>query len=142
MISFLFLAALLTAGSEALRSLEIDVLGIATAEGQIAWSLYDSAATYDGDGEPLHKGRSDIAKDLSSRIVIADLAPAEYGVRLYHDENGNGELDRGRMRRPKEPYGFSNNARGRFGPAAWEAVRFTIGGEDATEPLRIEIEVR
>lgn len=49
-----------------------------------------------------------------------------YAVRLYHDENDNGELDTNVFGVPREAYGFSNNARGRFGPPNFEEAAFTV----------------
>ena len=43
-----------------------------------------------------------------------NLEPGDYAVAIYHDENGNGQLDKRLFGIPKEPYGFSNNYRPRL----------------------------
>jgi uncharacterized protein (DUF2141 family) len=53
-------------------------------------------------------------------------AAATYAVIIYHDLNGNGEIDMRRFGRPREPYGFSTNARGRFGPPSFDEVSFVL----------------
>jgi len=52
--------------------------------------------------------------------------PGQYAVRLFHDVNGNGQFDTNPFGIPTEPFAFSNNARGRFGPATWEEAVFTV----------------
>ena len=62
---------------------------------------------------------------------IDDLPFGRYAISAYHDENGNGELDTGLFGIPSEDYGFSNNARGGFGPPdfADAAFDFTESGQ-------------
>jgi len=50
----------------------------------------------------------------------------EYAIKVYHDENGNDELDTRMFGIPKERYGFSNNARGTFGPPEYEDALFKL----------------
>jgi uncharacterized protein (DUF2141 family) len=57
-------------------------------------------------------------------------------VRLFHDSNGNGELDRNMLGIPREGYGFSNDA-GARGPASFEEAAVSIDGDARIEvPLR------
>ena len=69
--------------------------------------------------------------DGRAELVIPDLAAGDYAIKVFQDVNENRELDIGLLG-PKEPYGFSNDARGRFGPPSWEAVRFHFDGTDRT----------
>jgi uncharacterized protein (DUF2141 family) len=59
-----------------------------------------------------------------------------HAVKLYHDANGNGELDRNMLGLPSEGYGFSNNG-GRYGSPAFEEASFTIDGD-----TRISVRLR
>lgn len=58
------------------------------------------------------------------RIELKGVVYGRYALRVFQDLNGNGKLDTGWMGIPKEPYGFSNNAMGRFGPPAVEDLWF------------------
>jgi len=58
-------------------------------------------------------------------LVILDLPEGEYAISLYQDKNTNEDLDMG-MFGPKEPYGFSNNAKGNFGPAKFTDAKFEV----------------
>lgn len=44
-----------------------------------------------------------------------EVEKGKYGIIVYHDENGNGKLDKAFTGRPKEGYGFSKNVFGAFG---------------------------
>ena len=67
----------------------------------------------------------------------SDLKPGTYAVTMYHDSNSNGELDSNFLRIPKERYGFSNNARGTFGPPGYEECLFEVKG-DTTISVRLK----
>ena len=57
--------------------------------------------------------------------------PGKYAVVVFHDVNGSGDLDTGFMRRPKEPFGFSNGVVPRFGPPRFEDCAFLLGEQGA-----------
>lgn len=61
-------------------------------------------------------------------VVFDKLKPGEYAVSVIHDVNENQELDKGFMGIPKEPYGFSNDARGKFGPPSYGESKLTVSG--------------
>lgn len=61
-----------------------------------------------------------------NRIELNSVTPGTYALKVFQDLNGNGKLDTGWMGIPKEPYGFSNNAMGRFGPPALDDLWFDI----------------
>ncbi len=60
-----------------------------------------------------------------------DLAPGRYAVAVFHDVNGNGELDRIPPGVPTEPYGFSNGV-GRFAPPNFQRALVPVGGGETT----------
>jgi uncharacterized protein (DUF2141 family) len=62
-------------------------------------------------------------------IVIHDLHAGKYAIASYHDENGNGKLDTNALGIPEEGYGFSNDARGTFGPPKFSEAAFDFDGK-------------
>lgn len=70
-------------------------------------------------------------------FTLHNLPAGTYGVQVMHDENGNGELDANLIGIPKEPWGFSNNAKGKFGPPKWEDVQFTVGDEAVVQSISL-----
>lgn len=53
------------------------------------------------------------------------------------DENGNGELDTGIFRIPKEKIGYSNNAIGKLDPAKWNDARFVLTDSDVNIDIQL-----
>jgi uncharacterized protein (DUF2141 family) len=51
------------------------------------------------------------------------LPSGDYALSVFHDVNGNGELDTNQVGMPIEPYGFSNDAAGNYGPPSFEQSR-------------------
>ncbi|MES2861167.1 MAG: DUF2141 domain-containing protein [Pseudomonadota bacterium] len=94
-------------------------------EGAIMVALYDEA-TYAG-GQPIRAARIDVAGGEHS-VTFEGLPAGEYGVKAFHDVNGNGEMDTNPFGMPTEPFAFSNNAVGNMGPAGWDRAKFTVDG--------------
>lgn len=65
-------------------------------------------------------------KDKECIIVIENIQIGEYAFKYFHDENNNNKLDCNWMKIPKEGYGFSNNAIGKFGPPDFEDYLFKL----------------
>lgn len=53
------------------------------------------------------------------------VAYGEYAISVVHDENDNGQIDRGFLGIPKEGYGVSNNSTG-FGAFSYDAAKFKV----------------
>lgn len=123
-------AALLTAApafavEDASLSLTFDT-GAAT--GAVMVALYD-AATYSG-GQPIRVARIDVAAGERS-TTFDGLAPGDYGVKAFHDLNGDGTMNTNPFGMPVEPFAFSNNAVGNMGPASWDRAKFSVNGAAA-----------
>lgn len=93
--------------------------------GNLAIAIYDSA-------EALRQSRNPVATRVvpasggAVSVSMSGLAPGRYAVAVFHDADGNGELTLWPIGLPREAYGFSRNARGRFGPPPFEAAAFDL----------------
>ena len=116
--------------AEASAELEVRVGGIESDSGEVVFALFDSEDAFRARRGPVAKGRRPIA-DAECLWRVEGLAPGEYGLMLYHDLDGDGELDRGALGIPSEPYGFSNNARASFGPPPYERAKFMVSERGA-----------
>lgn len=116
-------------------TLDITVTSLESDEGVLVVALLDSAAQYDS-GDVFH--RSDDAVSIragQASVRFEDVPYGTYAVKIFHDENSNGELDTNFVGFPKEGFGFSNDAMGRFGPPSFEQAAFEVGASR----VRIEI---
>jgi uncharacterized protein (DUF2141 family) len=71
-------------------------------------------------------GKSSKINAKTAKVVFDNIPDGEYAVSVYHDENGNNELDTGMFGIPKERYGFSNDAKGIMGPPKYEDAKFQV----------------
>jgi len=112
-----------TAGAETCK-LELTVSGLDASGGDLRVGLFADKASYK-DNSPAYARK--IPVDAASETVHFDsLSPGLYAIKLHHDANSNGEMDRNGFGLPKEAFGFSNNAPVRFGPPGWKAARFEV----------------
>lgn len=59
-------------------------------------------------------------------FVVEGLQSGGYAVSIFHDKDDDGELNTNFIGIPTEPYAFSNNAKGRFGPPNFEDCLFEL----------------
>lgn len=115
----------------------VRVEGLTAGGGSVALALFASPEAFGDAGPAVATARlSGEAESVEWQIV--SLPFGEYAVKAYQDRNDNGALDRGPLGAPSELYGFSNDARGRFGPPSWSAARFV----HRDDPTRISVAVR
>ena len=77
------------------------------------------------------------ARDGETVVTIKNVPAGTWAVLAYQDENANGELDRNLIGIPSENYGFSRDARGRFGPPSFEDAAMPVRDEAATATVRL-----
>ena len=58
-------------------------------------------------------------------VTFPAIPAGEYAAQAFHDENGNGKMDRVMGMIPKEGFGFSRDAKVRFAPPKWDEAVFT-----------------
>lgn len=144
-VATLFLAAIISGTS--LNAQEISypekdvsefrlyIEGINELKGEIRIAMFDSKEKYTKD--PIHA----IVLPVDSTTIIwtQEMLPfGEYAIAVYHDKNENGKIDTNFLGIPKEDYGFSNNARGRFGPASWQDSKFIVEDNFYSTSIKIK----
>jgi uncharacterized protein (DUF2141 family) len=115
----------------------VTIVGFESDSGQVMVALWDDAERFP-TGENHIAALRAVIKDGSAQLEFADVAPGEYALSVFHDENDNGELDTGFMGIPKEPFGASNDARGRFGPPKFDDARFQV--DDGVVELTVNLQ--
>jgi uncharacterized protein (DUF2141 family) len=111
--------------------LTIEVSGVTPGHGQIYVAVYDRPETFPTAGQQ-RTGRILEASAQSLVVHFEDLPPGEYAAVAFQDVNGNGRLDKNFLGMPKEPYGFSNSARGSAGPPKFSAAAVTLHPDGTT----------
>ena len=117
----------LFAGAAPAATLDIEVSGTTPAEGRVMVAVYDHAERW--MKKTVRSAVATPGADGKTLLRIENLPDGDYALSLMHDRNGNGKLDANAFGMPIEPYGFSNNASGSFGPPKFEDARFTVKGD-------------
>ena len=119
-------------------TLTVDVNNIERG-GDMHLAIYDDADVFENDnGEKGGKAKGIIDGVIEevapgSATYIFDLPEGVYAIGIFVDVNRNNRMDRNFIGIPKEQYGFSNDARGRFGPPSFAEASFTVSGDMALE---------
>ena len=122
------------AGHAAAADLTVRIEGMEEATGTF------HVAVFDADGWAVNKA---VASALASaeegtEVTLTGLVPGAYGVKLYQDVDGNGELNLGLWRIPSEPYGFSNDAPANMGPPKFRQARFELTEDGAVQTITLQ----
>lgn len=122
---------LLMADAAAMGRLHVRVVGLRSDAGVVKIGMYASGEAYTRRQGSFRKARLPVVNG-ASEWRLDGVPPGEYAVMFYHDRNTNDRLDRNALGLPKEPFGFSNNARPRLGPPSYERVKFPVSGSTTT----------
>ena len=115
----------------------LSVVGLESDEGKAMIALFNSEEGYSETGKNFKSNAIEI-KDSKVVWTIEDLPFGEYAIKLYHDENGNGKMDKNMLGIPSEDYGFSNNASGSFGPADYEDAKFIFNTSGQQHEINLD----
>lgn len=118
-------AATAKPAAASLSTLTIRFAGIKTPTGAVMVAVFDSEAAHDTDGAPVRGGMAKVT-GTTAELVIPGLLPGRYAIKVYHDVNGNGQMDSNPFGMPLEPFAFSNDAVPQGGPARWAQAVFDV----------------
>jgi uncharacterized protein (DUF2141 family) len=110
--------------------IHVRVLDIRNSTGTVACALFESA-----EGFPVEFMRSATniivikVRHTQAHCDFEDIPLGTYALGVIHDENMNGKLDVNALGMPKEGYGFSNDAKARFGAPSFDAASFKYDGQ-------------
>jgi len=104
-------------------SITLDITFTKFNKGRILVALYNSEESY---MEENYKTGEVLVKDHKAKLIFNSLKKGKYAFSFFHDLNDNNKLDTNFLGIPKEPYGFSNNKKGRFGPPKFNEVALEI----------------
>ncbi len=110
-------------------SLVIEVQGFDDVRGRLMGAFYRTEEDF-LNGTNLIKPISIAVTESRMALEITGLPNEPLIFSVFPDVNDNGNMDRNLFGIPKEPYGFSNDARGRFGPPKFEDALFVPESTD------------
>ena len=101
--------------------LKVNITGVSDAKGQMVLAIFNNEEGFLKE-DIAHKYYS--LKSTKCIVEFRDLKDGKYALSVFQDLNMNGELDTNFFGIPTEPYGFSNNAMGTFGPPNFTKASF------------------
>ncbi|QTC90732.1 DUF2141 domain-containing protein [Brevundimonas goettingensis] len=91
--------------------------------GRIAVAIYRDADSFRRGENPVRTYMLQRTGTVT-QIYVQGLEPGRYAIAAFQDTDGDGKLSKNRLGIPREPFGFSNGARARFGLPAFDAASF------------------
>lgn len=85
----------------------------------------------------LEKAKIKTSAPMSQACFWLPSASDAYAVMVYHDVDGDGDLDRSPQGMPVEGYGFSNDAPTKFAFPSFDSVRFGVKPGETT--IRVKV---
>lgn len=125
------LASIFVTSSAMAGTLTVEVTNI-EKEGEIHLAIYDNADVFENDNGEKGGAANGIIEGVIEDVKTGKatyqftLPAGTYAIGIFVDANYNNEMDRNFFGVPKEQYGFSNNAKGSFGPPSFKDASFTI----------------
>lgn len=104
-------------------SLSVTVTGIASGKGTILGSVCDKT-TFLKQCSALSMAPAN--NNGVTQLQFEHIVPGQYAVMVFHDENDNRHFDTSTSGIPLEGYGFSRDAKGRYGPPTFDDAMIEI----------------
>ncbi|OKY27750.1 MULTISPECIES: DUF2141 domain-containing protein [Thalassotalea] len=110
------------------HSLQLEIREVKSNQGKILAQLFKGESNYQAN-KPMMAQQS-MAKEGTLILTFSNLENGEYAIRYFHDENSDNQLATNLIGIPTEGYGYSNNAKGNFGPAKYQDMKVSIVDSD------------
>ena len=114
--------------------LAISFIGVEEHKGAILVALYDQAGW--SGGRPVRVAMAD-ATAANPSATIGGLPAGRYGIKVFHDLDGDKRMGANPFGMPTEPFAFSNDAVGQRGVPGWEAASFEVAAGAASHSIKI-----
>ena len=105
-------------------TLVLTINNLEAVRGSIFVAVYDKEDNFRRKEDPVVGRIIPVEKTPAMQVVFEGLNYGRYAVAVFHDQNGNGELDTNALGIPKEPYAFSNNPVVKWSPPAFQEAIF------------------
>ena len=116
--------ALAASAARAETTIDLTVTGMAAPpKGNLMIALHDEKGW---SGAPLARLRVAVT-NATMTVALAAPAPGRYGIRLYHDVDGDGKMATNLVGFPSEPFGFSNDAPIVLASPGFSEAAFDVG---------------
>ena len=120
------------------NQLTVRVSGLRSSAGKVRVEVFNSSKGFPKDEASALKSVWIDASQAQQGVITTtfkDLPSGDYAVLSFHDENGNGVLDRNAFGKPKEGFAISNNPSGH--PPSFDASKFALTAPEQSVSLTL-----
>ena len=110
--------------------LTLSITALRSQQGVVCVALFSSAEGFPNDSTQAVKAEQFPIREIPLIIKFLDLPFGRYAVSVFHDENGDGELNQGLFGIPQEGLGFSKNPQLWKGPPEFQQADFEFTPEN------------
>ncbi|HDZ04649.1 hypothetical protein LCGC14_0354590 [marine sediment metagenome] len=121
----LLVLGLMSTGGFAQHNLSLNIEGVASEDGNICFAIYNDEGSF-LKFDKVYKSGSEKAVKGKTAVNITDLPDGDYAIAIFHDANGNKNLDTNMLGIPKEQIAFSKGKMKMFGPPKFDECVFTF----------------
>ncbi|TLP71206.1 DUF2141 domain-containing protein [Maribacter sp. ACAM166] len=107
------------------HNLSLNVDGVTSEKGNICFAVYTDESSFLKFNR-VYKSGSEKAVTGNTIIKINDLPKGDYAIAIFHDANGNKNIDTNMLGIPKEQIAFSKGKMKMFGPPKFKECVFTL----------------
>ena len=124
-------------------TLTIDITQVAESTGTVHVEIMNKAAYKTSAYQTTRPDATTYTKLFpvaipAMQVVIPDVPPGRYAVRIYQDLDEDSRLDTNYLGGPSEPYGYSNDAHTWFGKPGFGTVAITVPEAGARIAIRLQ----
>lgn len=109
-----------------------------TNQGKIQILIFDNKEGYPSEIDKAYQKLSLPIQNNKASIILKDLAPGNYAIVVFHDEDMDGEIRKNKIGYPIDKFGFSNNPSLLFGVPSFERASIKVGNA----PTEVLIQLR
>jgi uncharacterized protein (DUF2141 family) len=113
----------------------VEIVGLRDSKGVVRLCLTSQRDSFPVCSKAHSMSATVSAADHPARFVFDGVPAGTYAIAAFHDENGNGKLDK-MVGMPREGFAFSENPPLRPRPPTFLEAHFQVGG-DTVERLRM-----
>ena len=133
LLSIILMSLNSSAGVEG--DMKVKIRNIYPVSGELYIALYSSQGSYMNPDSALARSIITVESD-SMMVSFPGVREGTYAIAVFQDLNANGTFDANEFGIPTEPFGFSNDSKGLFGPPDFEKASFRfLPGEEVTISL-------
>ena len=115
----------------------LNVVGFENDIGDVQVGLFNSAESFTGKNKDKFAGVIIKIQNKTAQYVFPNAPYGDYAIKVFHDKDGDGQLNTNFFGIPTEKYGFSNNAKALFGPPNFDKAKFIV----SSDTVRVKIDL-